>query len=89
MSNNMFQPTMAALGEAFSTVWYVEQMAQAAFVMNASISLGSTEGAMSTSAVWSIDEITRCTCSRIAFTVGFLTLVGLLMIPNDSHRALK
>ena len=53
MSNNMSQPKMAAPGEAFSTVWYVEQMAQAAFVMNVSISLGSTEGAMSISAVQS------------------------------------
>jgi hypothetical protein len=33
-------------------------MAQAAFVMNTSMSLGSTEVAMSISAVQSIDEIT-------------------------------
>jgi hypothetical protein len=49
---------MAAPGEAFSTVWYVEQIAQAVFVTNVSISLGFTELAMSISAVRSIDEIT-------------------------------
>ncbi len=38
-------------GEAFSTVWYVEQIAQVVFVMNVSISLGFTELAMSISAV--------------------------------------
>eukprot|EP00804_Cyclotella_cryptica_P024412 CCRYP_015865-RA/>CCRYP_015865-RA protein AED:0.25 eAED:0.25 QI:63/1/1/1/0/0/2/73/33 len=26
-----------------------------------------------------------CTCSRIAFACGFLTLVGLLVIPYESH----
>eukprot|EP00804_Cyclotella_cryptica_P030818 CCRYP_015063-RA/>CCRYP_015063-RA protein AED:0.23 eAED:0.23 QI:3/1/1/1/0/0/2/148/43 len=43
-------------------------MAQATFVTNLSMSLGPTEGAMSISAVWNIDDITWCTCSRIAFT---------------------
>ena len=58
MSNNMSRPNMAAPGEAFSTVWYVERIAQAVFVTNVSISLGFTELAMSISAVRSIDEIT-------------------------------
>eukprot|EP00804_Cyclotella_cryptica_P019183 CCRYP_006104-RA/>CCRYP_006104-RA protein AED:0.00 eAED:0.00 QI:62/1/1/1/0/0/2/91/45 len=45
---------------------------------------------MSISAVWSIDDINWCTRSRIAFACGFLTLmVGLLVIPYESHRALK
>ena len=58
MSNSMSLPKMAALGEASSAVWYVEQMAQAAFVSNVLILLGFTEGAISISAVQSIDEIT-------------------------------
>ena len=42
---------IAAPGEAFSTVWYIERMAHAAFVRNTSMSLGATVLAMSSSAV--------------------------------------
>eukprot|EP00804_Cyclotella_cryptica_P007271 CCRYP_017867-RA/>CCRYP_017867-RA protein AED:0.23 eAED:0.23 QI:3/1/1/1/0/0/2/146/43 len=42
-------------------------MAQATFITNLSILLVSTKGAMSISAVRSIDDITWCTRSRIAF----------------------
>jgi hypothetical protein len=42
---------IAAPGEAFNTVWYVEQIAHAALSMNVSMSAGSTESAMSSSEV--------------------------------------
>ena len=41
----------AAPGEAFYTVWYVEQMAHAALSMKVSMSAGSTDSAMSISEV--------------------------------------
>jgi hypothetical protein len=37
---------IAAPGEAFNTVWYVEQVAHAALSMNVSMSAGSTESAV-------------------------------------------
>ena len=52
-------------------------------------SLGATEVAMSISAVQSIIIMTWCTCSSIAFTWGFLTLVGLRLMPYESHKASK
>jgi hypothetical protein len=42
---------IAAPGEAFIIVWYVEQIAHAALSMNVSMSAGSTESAMSSSEV--------------------------------------
>jgi hypothetical protein len=47
----MSHPNIAAPGEAFDTVWYVEQIAYAALSMNVSMSAGSTESAMSSSEV--------------------------------------
>jgi hypothetical protein len=38
-------------GEAFNTVWYVEQIDHAALSMNVSMSAGSTDSAMSISEV--------------------------------------
>jgi hypothetical protein len=51
MSNNMSLPKMAAPGEAFNTVWYVEPMAHAALARKSATSLGSTVSAMSNSRV--------------------------------------
>jgi len=36
----MSHPNIAAPGEAFNTVWYVEQIAHAALSMNVSMSAG-------------------------------------------------
>ena len=58
MLNSMSRPKIAAPGEAFSTVWYVERMVHAASVRNTSMSLGSTILAMSCSAVQSMVVIT-------------------------------
>jgi hypothetical protein len=44
-------PNIAAPGEAFDTVWYVEQIDQTALSMNVSMSAGCTESAMSNSDV--------------------------------------
>jgi hypothetical protein len=48
---SMSRPKIAAPGEAFNTVWYVEQIAYAALSMNVSMSAGSTDLAMSISEV--------------------------------------
>jgi hypothetical protein len=55
MSKSTSCPNIAAPGEAFSTVCYVEQIAHAALLMNVSISAGSTDSAMSISEVRIID----------------------------------
>jgi hypothetical protein len=47
----MSHPNIAAPGEAFNTVWYVERIAHAALLMNVSMSAGSTDLAMSISEV--------------------------------------
>jgi hypothetical protein len=44
-------PKIAAPGEAFNTVWYVEQIVHASLSMNVSMSAGSTDSAMSFSEV--------------------------------------
>ncbi len=46
-SKSMSRPKNAAPGEAFHTVWYVEQIAHAALSMVVSMSAGSTDSAMS------------------------------------------
>ena len=51
MSKSISRPNIAAPGEAFNTVWYVEQIAHAALSMNVSMSAGSTESTMSNSEV--------------------------------------
>ncbi len=51
MLKSMSHPNIAAPGEAFSTVWYVEQIAHAALSMKVSMSAGSTDSAMSISEV--------------------------------------
>jgi hypothetical protein len=51
MSKSISCPKIAAPGEAFNTVWYVEQIAHAALLMNVSISAVSTDLAMSISEV--------------------------------------
>jgi hypothetical protein len=41
-----FCPNIATPGEAFSTVWYVEQISHAALSMNVLMSADSTDSAM-------------------------------------------
>ncbi len=67
----------------------LSKMTHAAFVRNAAMSSVTTVSAMSSSVVWSIIVISQFTLSNIAFTCGFLTLVGLCLIPYDSQRASK
>jgi hypothetical protein len=50
-SKSMSRPKIAAPGEAFNTVWYVEGIAHAALPMNVSMSAGSTDSVMSISEV--------------------------------------
>ncbi len=52
-------------------------------------SLGVTESVISNSAVHSIYPSTWCTHSNMPFARGFLTVVGLRVIPYDSHRFSK
>ncbi len=52
-------------------------------------SSGVNEAATLFSAVQSICQITWCMHSSIAFTWGFLTIVGICFIPYDSHRCSK
>ena len=47
----MSHPKIAAPGEAYCTVWYIEQFAHAALSMNVSMSVGCTESALSNSDV--------------------------------------
>jgi hypothetical protein len=54
MSNSMSHPNIAAPGEAFNTVWWVEQMAHAASDKKMSMSLALTKLAISSSAVRSM-----------------------------------
>ena len=54
MSNSVSRPKIAAPGEAFSTVWYVEQMTHALLVRKSATLLGSTELAVSNSAVYHV-----------------------------------
>jgi len=51
MLKSMSRPNIAAPGEAFNTVWYVERIAYAELPINVSMSAGSTELAMSISEV--------------------------------------
>ena len=51
MSKSISHPNIDAPGEAVDTVWYVEQIAHAALLMNVSISAVSTDLAMSISEV--------------------------------------
>jgi len=64
-------------------------MAHAALSRKSSASSGVTQLAVSISAVRSICPRTWCTCSKIAFACGFLIVVGLCLIPYESHRYSK
>jgi hypothetical protein len=64
-------------------------MAHAALSIKTSTSSGTTDLAISNSTVRSICPITWCTRSNIAFACGFLTVVGLRLIPYESHRCSK
>ena len=64
-------------------------MAHAASVRTASMSLGATESAMSSSEVRIIFIRTSCTRSSIAFACGFLMLVGLRFRLYESHKSSK
>ncbi len=85
----MSRLNIAAPGEAFYTVWYVEQIAHAALSMNVSMSAGWTEFAMSNSEVRIIVPKTWCTRSQMAFACGFLIVVGLRLMPYESHNVSK
>ncbi len=63
----MLRPNIAAPGEAFSTVWYVERIAHAALSMKVSMSAGATESAMSISEVRIIVPRTEWMRSHMAF----------------------
>jgi hypothetical protein len=54
MSNSIYRPNIAALGGAFSTVWWVEQMAYAASAKKMSMSLALADSAISSLAVRSM-----------------------------------
>ncbi len=54
MSNSISRPNIAASGEAFNTVWWVEQMAHAASAKKMSMSLALTDLAILSLAVHSM-----------------------------------
>jgi hypothetical protein len=54
MSNSISRPNIAAPGEAFNNVWWVEQMAHAASAKKMPMSLALTNSAMSSLAVRSM-----------------------------------
>ena len=58
MSNNISHPNIATPGEAFSTVWWVQQTAHAAYDKKTSMSLGFTVLAISNSDVHNMFPIT-------------------------------
>ncbi len=89
MSKSMSRPNIAAPGEAFNTVWYVEQSAHAALSMTVSMSAGSTESAMSSSEVRIMVPKTWWMRSQMAFTCEFLIVVGLRFMPYKSHNVSK
>jgi len=64
-------------------------MAHVVLSIKTSTSSGTTDLAISISAVHSICPITWWTRSNIAFACGFLTVVGLRLIPYESHRCSK
>ncbi len=54
MSNSISHPNITAPGEAFKSVWWVEQMTRAASAKKMLISLALTDLAISSSAVYSM-----------------------------------
>jgi hypothetical protein len=64
-------------------------MAHAVLSRKTSTSLGVIESAISISAVHSICPMTLCTRSNMPLAHGFLTVVGLCLIPYDLHRYSK
>ncbi len=64
-------------------------MAHAALSRKTLMSSEVTESTISNSAVRSICPSTWCTHSNIPFARGFLAVVGLRLIPYDSHRYSK
>ena len=77
---------MAAPGDVVSTVWYVERTVQAASTRKVSMSASETVSCISRLAVRNMLIKTLCSRSSIAFACGFLTVVGLRLIPYDVHR---
>ncbi len=82
-------PNIAALGEALSTVWWIEQMAHAVSHRKILMSLGFTELSISLSALCNKFITTAWIRSSIAFACGFLTLTGLCLMPYVLHGAWK
>ncbi len=89
MSKSMSHPNIAAPGEAFNTLWYVEQISHAVSLINVSVSAGSTELAMSISEVRIIIPRTWWMRSQMAFACGFLIVVGLRSMAYKSHNVSK
>ena len=81
MSNNISLPNTAAPGVVLSTVWYVEQIAQAAFVRNSSMSKAVQVSDILRLKVLIMSANTAWTLSRIAFACGLLIVVGLRFSP--------
>ncbi len=91
MSKSMSCPNIAAPGEAFNTVWYVERIAHAALSINVSMSSALTElGHVKFSNAHNGSRTCR-TRSQMAFACGFLILivVGLRFMPYESHNVSK
>ncbi len=82
-------PNIATPGVAFSTMWYVEQVAHAALSMNVSMSAGSTDSAMSISEVHIIVPRIWWMRSQMAFACGFSIVVGLCFMPYELHIVSK
>ncbi len=64
-------------------------MVHASLSRKTSTSLGVTDFAILSSAVRNICAKTWCTHSNIAFICGFLIMVGLSLMPYDSHKYSK
>ena len=89
VSNNMSLPKTAAPGEDFSTIWYIEQIAQEAATKKSSNISADQVSCISRLAVRNMSVKTPCIRSSIVFACGFLTVVGLSSSPHDLHRAWK
>jgi hypothetical protein len=88
-SKSMSRPKIAAPGEAFSTVWYVQRIAHAPLSMNVSMSAGSTDSAMSISEVRIIFPRTEWMRSHMAFARGFYIMFDLRFMLYEPHNVSK
>ncbi len=89
MSNSISCLNIAARGKHLSTVWEVKQTAHAASDKKTSMSLGLTVSAILSLDMHNMFPRTAWIHLSIAFACGFLTLVGLRLIPYVLHRDWK